>query len=209
MTTGVIATPVVLYTDPYYASLICLCAIIFIVCVELLARYWGIAVPFWAAQLQTTRREHETFSWASITFLLTLFLLLWLTPLPVALAASAMLAFGDGASALVGRAIGRHKIWYNRGKSWEGSLAGFLAGLAGAIILIEWYAAETGHAYAGVYVLVVCILGSWFAMLGESLPRLQDNIVVPVFAAVPMTFAWMALRLPPAWGLLPIRLLGG
>ncbi|MBI2078111.1 MAG: phosphatidate cytidylyltransferase [Euryarchaeota archaeon] len=205
MLTGLVATPIVLYTTPEYASVICVSTVLFIVCVEVLHRYWGLQVPFWSQQLQSTRREHETFSWASIGFLLTLLVLLWLTPVPIALAASAMLAFGDGFSALVGRAAGRHKIWYNRGKSWEGSLAGLVAGLAGALVLIHWYAAETSHVYPSRWIVVVCLLGSLFAMIGESLPRVQDNIIVPIFAAVPMTAVWMLLGLAPRWGLLPLQ----
>lgn len=205
MLTGLVATPIVLYTGAVYASVIAASAVLFIVCVEILHRYWGLQVPFWSQQLQSTRREHETFSWASIGFLLTLLVLLWLTPIPVALAASAMLAFGDGFSALVGRAIGRHKIWYNRHKSWEGSFAGLVAGLVGALLLIRWFGLENNAAYPTNAVLLVCLVGSLSAMFGESLPRIQDNIVVPVFAAVPMTALWMALGLEPRWGLLPLQ----
>lgn len=208
MMAGVVATPFVLYTSVVYASLVALCAVVFIVCVELLHRFWGIQLPFWSRQLQSTRRETETFSWASIAFLLALFMLAWLVPMPVALAAAAMLALGDGMSAIVGRAAGRHKIWYNRSKSWEGSAGGLLAGFLGALVLMGWYAAETSHDYPLPLVAVVCALGAAFAMVGESLPRLQDNVVVPVFAAIPMTIAWMALDLDPRWGELAVRLLG-
>jgi dolichol kinase len=208
MLAGLLATPFVLYTDPTYASIVALCVVVFIICIELLHYHWGIAVPFWSGQLQSTRREFERFSWASIGFLLTLSLLLWLTPIPVALAAAGMLAFGDGFSALVGRALGRHKIWYNPRKSWEGSVAGVVMGFLGAYAFIQWYAAESGSGYAAVQMLTICGVGAFCAMIGESLPRLQDNVVVPVFAAVPMTILWMWYGLDPAWGLFPARWFG-
>jgi dolichol kinase len=208
MFAGLVATPFVLYTSPTYASVVCISTVLFIICVELLQIHWGISVPFWADQLRNTRRETEHFSWASIGFLLTLFLLLWLTPIPVALAAAGMLAFGDGFSALVGRAVGRHKIWYNRGKSWEGTAAGIVMGFLGALLFIAWYASDTGHGYPVPLVLTVCGIGAVFAMLGESLPGIQDNISVPIFAAVPMTVLWFVLGLEPRWGLLPLRWLG-
>lgn len=208
MMAGIVATPFVLYTDIVFASLVAVCAAVFIVCVELLHKHWNIGLPYWAHQLKSTRRETETFSWASISFLITLFVLAWTVPIPVALAAAAMLAFGDGMSALVGRAIGRHKIWYNRRKSWEGSIGGLITGFLGALLLIQWYATDTGNDYPFAYVAVVCLLGAAVAMFGESLPNVQDNVIVPVFAAVPMTIAWMALGLEPRLGLLPLRLLG-
>ncbi len=205
MMAGVVATPFVLYTDIVFSSLVALCAAIFIVCVELLHKHWDIGLPYWAAQLKNTRRDTETFSWASITFLVTLFVLAWTVPVPVALAAAAMLALGDGMSALVGRAVGRHKIWYNRKKSWEGSIGGLLCAFLGAILLMQWYAVDTGSNYPIVTIAVVCLLGAAVAMFGESLPNIQDNVVVPIFAAVPMTLAWMFLGLDPRWGLLPLR----
>jgi dolichol kinase len=208
MMAGVVATPFVLYTDIVFSSLVVACAAVFIVCVELLHKHWDIGLPFWAAQLKSTRRETETFSWASISFLLALLLLAWLVPIPVALAAAAMLALGDGMSALVGRSIGRHQIWYNRRKSWEGSIGGLISAFVGAVLLMLWYANDTGSGYPLHLIAIVCFIGAAFAMLGESLPNIQDNMVVPVFAAVPMTLAWMALGLDPRWGLLPLRLLG-
>lgn len=208
MMAGIVATPFVLYTDVVFSSVVALSAAIFIVCVELLHKHWDIGLPYWAEQLRSTRRETETFSWASISFLVTLFILAWLVPIPVALAAAAMLALGDGMSALVGRAIGKHKIWYNRRKSWEGSVGGLVTGFVGAVLLMYWYAAETGIALPTAYIGIVCLLGAAFAMFGESLPNLQDNMVVPIFAAVPMAVAWMVLGLDPQWGLLPARFLG-
>lgn len=206
MATGVVATPLLLYTNLEYATLVGLAATFFILCTELLALQWGIRLPFWSAQLARTRRPEESFSWASIGFLLTLLLLVWVAPIPVALAAAGMLAFGDGFSALVGRAVGRHRIPYNRRKTWEGSLAGFLAGLAGALVLLHWYAAATGNAYAGPSLLLACTIGSAFAMFAESLPRFQDNVTVPLFAGASMWVAWFALGLEPMAGELFVRL---
>lgn len=204
---GVAATPLVLYTDLVYATIVALAAIFFIASVELLAWEWGIRLPFWAEQLRRTRREHEQFSWASIGFLSILIVLVWLTPIPVALAASAMLAFGDSTSALAGRSLGRHKIWYNRAKSWEGSLTGFAAGFLGALLLVLLYAQHAHQSYPWTALVAVCLVGSFFAMFAESLPRWQDNVTLPVFAGASMTVLWSALGLQPQLGELPLRLL--
>lgn len=208
MAGGLAATPLVIYTNLVYATIVALAAIFFITVVELLALEWGIRLPFWAEQLRRTRRAHEHFSWASIGFLSTLIVLAWLAPLPVALAAAAMLAFGDGTSALVGRSLGRHKIWYNRQKSWEGSLAGLVAGFLGAFLLVFFYAWHMGFQYSVQAILLVCLVGSLAAMFAESLPRLEDNVTVPAFAGVAMTLLWMGLRMSPALGEVPSRVWG-
>lgn len=203
MAAGIIVTPIVLYTNLVYATIVGLAAIFFITAVELLALQWGIRLPFWAEQFRRTRRADEQFSWASIGFLATLVVLVWLTPLPVAFAAAALLAFGDGVSALAGRSLGRHKIWYNRQKSWEGTASGFVAGFIGAFIVVHIYAWHVDTTYPPGSLALVCLVGSFFAMLAESLPRLQDNVTLPIFAGFAMTLLWLALGLTPEWGELP------
>lgn len=210
MVGGVVATPLVLYTNLEYATIVALAAIFFIASVELLAAQWGIRLPFWADQFKRTRRAEEHFSWASVGFLATLVLLAWLLPTPVALAAAGMLAFGDGMSALLGRSLGRHKIWYNPSKSWEGSAAGFVASFVGAWAILAFYAwKEVGGTWLDAYpwtaLTLVCLAGSFFGMLAESLPRLQDNVTLPTFAGLSMTALWMMLDLVPRLGQLPAR----
>lgn len=206
MASGLAATPLVLYTNLEYATIVGLAGAFFVFAIELLTLFFGIRLPFWTRQLERVRRPEENFSWASIGFVLTLVVLMWLAPLPVALAAAGMLAFGDGTSALAGRAFGRHKIPWNRRKSWEGSTAGLLAGFVGAWLLVQWYARSTHHAYPIGSLVVVVFVGSLFAMLAESLPRFQDNVTVPAFAGASMMLVWAGLGLDPALGALADRL---
>jgi farnesol kinase len=157
-------------------------------------------VPFLTKQLMATRRPNEVFSWASTMFIIAALLILWLTPLPVALAALAMLGFGDGISALVGRAIGRNKLWYNPRKSWEGSTAGFLAGAIGALALTAWYYAAVGLAYPFMALVPICIAGALAATIAESLPQWEDNFSVPIASSVTMTILWVTAGLSPTFG---------
>jgi dolichol kinase len=208
MVSGVLFTPLIVYTNLVYATILMLVAALFILILEVLRLSWGIHLPFWSRQLERTRRAHEVISWASISFLATIVILIWLAPLPVALAAAAQLALGDGVSALVGKPLGRHKIWFNRDKSWEGSGAGFLAGAVGAFAILAWYYWQQGAAFDASLLVLVCIVGSFFAMLAESLPRFEDNVTVPLLAGVSMTLLWWALGLTPVDGELVRRLTG-
>ena len=208
MATGLAVTPLILYTNLNYATIVGLAATFFVLTIELLSLAFGIRLPFWTQQLERVRRPTELFSWASIGFLLTVIVLVWITPMPVALAAAGMLAFGDGFSSLVGRSMGRHAIPWNPRKTWEGSIAGFVAGIAGALVLVSWLGNETGVEYPRLELGIVFLIGAGAAMLAESLPRYEDNVTVPLAAGVAMWVVWIVLGLEPILGELPARLAG-
>jgi dolichol kinase len=84
-------------------------------------------------------------------------------------AAIAILAAGDGVAGVIGRRYGRHRLSFNKDKSWEGSLSGFIA------------AVMTGFYYAGT----IAIIGSTFGMLAGAVNK-HDNIAVPYAALIAM-----------------------
>jgi len=91
-------------------------------------------------------------------------------------AAIAILAAGDGFAGVIGRRYGRHRLYFNKNKSWEGSLSGFVA----AILM--------GFFYAGQ----IAIVGSAFGMLAGAVNK-HDNIAVPYVALISMVLAqWIA-----------------
>ncbi len=91
-------------------------------------------------------------------------------------AAIAILAAGDGVAGVIGRRYGRHRLSFNKDKSWEGSLSGFIA------------AVMTGFYYAGT----IAIVGSVFGMLAGAVNK-HDNIAVPYAALIAMILAqWIA-----------------
>jgi uncharacterized protein (TIGR00297 family) len=87
-----------------------------------------------------------------------------------------ILACGDAAATLVGRAWGRRRLPWNRAKSWIGSFAFILTAWGSAACLVLWTAGERcgpRQALAAAGVASVC------AALAESLPwRLDDNLSV-------------------------------
>jgi dolichol kinase len=208
MATGLVVTPFLLYTNLNYATIVALAATFFVLTIEMLSLVLGIRLPFWTHQLERVRRPYEHFSWASVGFLLTLIVLVWVCPLPVALAAAGMLAFGDGMSSLVGRAFGRHRIPWNPRKTWEGSAAGFVAGILGAYALVAWLGAESTMTYDAALLGGVFVVGAAAAMTAESWPRYEDNVTVPLSAGLAMWAVWWSLGLEPVMGVLPARWLG-
>ncbi len=91
-------------------------------------------------------------------------------------AAIAILAAGDGVAGVIGRRYGSHRLSFNKDKSWEGSLSGFIAALL------------TGFYYAGQ----IAIIGSAFGMLAGAVSK-HDNIAVPYAALIAMIMAqWIA-----------------
>jgi len=91
-------------------------------------------------------------------------------PFGTASAACAMLAVGDSLSTIVGTRLGRHKIG-KTGKSFEGSLACF----AGSLI-------------AGVFFVAphIAVLGATAATATELLPKINDNLSIPIVAGLVM-----------------------
>jgi len=91
-------------------------------------------------------------------------------------AAIAIFAAGDGVAGVIGRRYGRHRLSFNKDKSWEGSLSGFIAALL------------TGFYYTGP----IAIIGSAFGMLAGAVSK-HDNIAVPYAALIAMIMAqWIA-----------------
>ncbi len=87
----------------------------------------------------------------------------------ICFAAIAILAAGDGFAGVIGKRYGRHKYPFNKNKSWEGSMSGFIA------------ASLAGFYFAGI----IAIVGSIFGMLADAVSK-HDNIAVPYAAVMGM-----------------------
>lgn len=87
----------------------------------------------------------------------------------ICFAAIAILAAGDGFAGVVGRKYGKHRFSFNKNKSWEGTLSGFVA------------ASLTGFYFAGG----IALIGGAFGMLAGAVNK-NDNIAVPYAALAAM-----------------------
>lgn len=102
--------------------------------------------------------------------------------LEVAAGVWGILAFGDGMASLVGMAFGRHKLPWNPGKSWLGSLAYILFGTLACAVLVQWTAPGR---YSLAFAVAVSFGAALFAAILESQPQgLDDNIGVPLLTGL-------------------------
>lgn len=87
----------------------------------------------------------------------------------IAIASIAVLALSDSISTLVGYYFGKHKLFINKKKSWEGSLAFFIMGFVVLLFFVDPFKALI----VGLLVTIV-----------EMLPKINDNISVPLSTAI-------------------------
>ncbi|MCE8428381.1 MAG: hypothetical protein J5U19_08350 [Candidatus Methanoperedens sp.] len=124
--------------------------------------------------LSMVYRENELsgFSIEPLSYFISVILLIYLSFFineKICYAAIAILAAGDGFAGIMGRRYGKHRFPFNKNKSWEGSVSGFIA------------ASITGYYYAGF----IAIVGSVFGMAAGAINK-YDNISVPLVAAIAM-----------------------
>lgn len=119
-----------------------------------------------------TSREHFQFTGAIYVLLSSLVCLCIFSKEVAAIALTVML-ISDSAAALVGRSLGKHKIYKN--KSLEGTMAFFLSAIA--INLLFW------PVYPFSWVSVLACLVATLAEVYEDKIEIDDNLSIPIFFA--------------------------
>jgi dolichol kinase/phosphoserine phosphatase len=105
-----------------------------------------------------------------------------LTPLllfvpPISYIAVAVLAFGDSISTIVGLKLGRYHIPYNKTKSLEGSISGFIV------------AAFISSLFVSPFFAIIAALSG---MIIESLPLpFNDNVSIPLGVGIILSVLWV------------------
>ena len=90
----------------------------------------------------------------------------------IAAGAVAVLALADSLATMVGKFLGSHKLPINKQKSWEGSLVFFIAA---SVVLLFFTSPHKAVAIAFLTALV------------EMLPRIDDNLTIPLAVALFLT----------------------
>lgn len=124
-----------------------------------------------------TSREHFQFTGA-IYVLLSALLCLCLFDKGVAAIALTVMLISDSAAALVGRSIGKIKIYKN--KTLEGTSAFFISAILVNLCLVAL------HPFTVISV-IACVVAT-LAEVYEDKIEIDDNLSIPVFFAAVMTF---------------------
>jgi len=158
---------------PIVAALIFSIALVYTV--SELWRLEGKDLPLVSAitRRAASQTELDGFAAAPLYFAFGILLTLIVFPAPASYAAIAMFCFGDSAASLFGGLVST-SLPFNKGKTWEGSLAGFFfAFLAGAFFVSPLFA----------------LIGAAIAMTVEVLPLpINDNVLVPVITGAALTY---------------------
>jgi dolichol kinase len=154
---------------PVVASIIIAVSIVYTV--SELSRLEGRELPLVSAITRHAASQSELYGFAAapLYFAFGIVATLLLFPTLAGGAAIAMFCFGDSASSLFGGLIST-SLPFNKGKTWEGSLAGFFfAFLAGSFFVPP----------------VLALAGAAIAMTIEVLPLpVNDNVLIPVIKRI-------------------------
>ncbi|MBI4222411.1 MAG: HAD-IB family phosphatase [Planctomycetes bacterium] len=116
------------------------------------------------------RMEERGVAFGPVTLIFGTILSLLFFPPVIASTVILIVAFADAAATIVGQSMGNHRIFYNKKKSWEGTIAAWIvAFLCGCIYLPISYA----------------LLAASFSSIIESLPlKSLDNLLIPISTGI-------------------------
>jgi dolichol kinase len=159
-----------LFLKPEVLLLLCIIMVFFAEMVFIIDKYRYI--PIFSTILSKCKRKDDErgFVYFFIGIIATLFFFSF--NLAIAYSAIIMLLIGDSASTIIGRRFGIHKLPFNGVKSFEGSLAFFVVGFFGALIMLP---------------LLPAFIGALIGTLTEAYSPIDDNIPIPIISALAMT----------------------
>jgi phosphoserine phosphatase/dolichol kinase len=164
---GLIGVPVV-------ATIIIFIAIVYTI--SELYRLEGRTIPLVSAITRHAASQSELYGFAAapLYFATGIVATLLLYPKMAAGGAIAMFCLGDSAASIFGGLISHsHSLPFNKGKTWEGSLAGFFFAFLGGMFFVP---------------PVWALAGAAVAMGVEALPLpINDNLLIPVVTGATLT----------------------
>jgi phosphoserine phosphatase/dolichol kinase len=157
---------------PIVATIIIIIALIYTA--SEFSRLEGRTIPVISAVTRHAASQSELYGFAAapLYFAFGIVVTLILFPAPAAGAAIAMFCLGDSTASLFGGSIST-SLPFNKGKTWEGSVAGFVfAFLAGNFFVSPFLA----------------LIGAAVAMTVEVLPLpINDNVLIPIITGAVLT----------------------
>jgi len=151
-----------------YAVALLICVVMALYFISELSRMSRKNLPIISAITRHAASQAELydFAMAPLYFAIGILITLVLFPAPVNSAAIAIFALGDSTASLFGGLLSKKPLPFNKGKTLEGSIAGFFfAFLAGSVFVSP----------------VLALIGAAVAMMIESLPLpVNDNVLIPL-----------------------------
>lgn len=171
------------YTSDRVAILVMTALLIVLLKIE----YWRVEYkPRLAALFNSLFREHEEDNLSGAVFMVISSIICFSAfEYWVAFLALFMAVFGDLFSALIGRAIGKIKVFNN--KTLEGTLSGLIANFVVGYLILPNY----------IWLVVAMALAS--SLMEVMTNKLDDNLTVPIFAGFvgQMLVYYNDVALPP------------
>jgi len=171
-TSGVFIVLLSYYLPPPLLIILCVAILVFVVIMFRIDH--SHQIPFFSTIFRLAKREDDEIGFVYFFMGIIITLYFFQFNMAIANAAILILLFGDSASTLIGMRFGKIKLPFQANKTIEGSLAflvvGFLAGLTQLPILPAF-------------------LGAFAGSLTEAYSPIDDNIPIPLVAAVVMSFS--------------------
>jgi len=140
------------------------------------ARTKGVNVPVFSKitrKAAASNPEINHFVTAPMFFAMGIILTLLIFPPSTAYASITVLTLGDGFATIFGRKFGKKAILFNRGKTLEGSIFGFVFAFLGATLFVNPTKA---------------LIATTAGMLAECLPTpIDDNLIIPLASGLALT----------------------
>ena len=122
---------------------------------------------FTSKHTRKEEKEKKVYLGTAYFFAGLILVLLIFNSMQIFRAAALVLILGDSFSTIFGKLYGKHKIFFNKEKSIEGSFAGFVAAFFGVLTQVS---------------IPIALAISIFGMIIESIPwKLNDNFTIPIF----------------------------
>jgi dolichol kinase len=155
-----------------FLIVLCVAILVFVVIIFRLDHYHHI--PFFSTIFRHTKREDDEIGFAYFFIGIIITLYFFQFNMAIANAAILILLFGDSASTLIGRRFGKNILPFQAHKTIEGSLAFLVVGFLVALTQLP---------------LLPAFLGAFAGSFTEAYSPIDDNIPIPLVAAVVMSLS--------------------
>lgn len=141
-----------------------------------------------AAKAQVLRAEEKSLLMPSVYFFSSLLFSLAFFDKEILAFGIIALSLGDTAAALLGKQFGVHKIFWNKGKSWEGFAAFAIVTFAASYLFAFFF-----PQFAILKPMTLALLAGVVGAFVESLPIVDDNFTIPLFTGLAIYLASFVL----------------